>query len=103
MPELRALSPSEVVRALTDLPQWRLRGDGAELAIERSWQLPSPLHALLLVHALACLAETLQHHPEIVLNHAQVTVRWRTHDVAGLSALDVQAALRTQALADLHA
>ena len=40
----------------------------------------------------------MNHHPEVVLQHAYCVVRWRTHDVQGLSALDFEAARRTDAL-----
>lgn len=103
MPELRALGPTEVVMALSGLPQWRLQGDGVDTAIERTWHMASPLHAMLFVHAVGWLAESMQHHPEIRVSHAQVSVRWRTHDVGGLSALDFEAAKRTQALLDVPA
>ena len=96
--ELRALLPTEIVTALVQLPLWRLSGEGAQIAIERDWRFPTHVQALLFVNALGWLAETLNHHPEVVLNHAHCVVRWRTHDVRGLSALDLEAARRTDAL-----
>ena len=95
---MRALQPTEIVTALVQLPHWRLSGEGEQIAIERDWRFASHAQALLFVNALGWLAETLNHHPELVLNHAHCVVRWRTHDVRGLSTLDLEAARRTDAL-----
>lgn len=91
-------TPSQVVMAMVNLPGWRLHGEGEQLAIEKDWRFASHTEAMLFVNALGWLAETLNHHPELVLNHAHCVVRWRTHDVKGLSALDFEAARRTDAL-----
>ena len=93
-----AATPSQVVMALVDLPGWRLHGEGEQVAIEKDWRFASHAQALLFVNAVGWLAESINHHPELVLNHAHCVVRWRTHDVKGLSALDFEAARRTDAL-----
>ena len=93
-----AANPSQVVMAMVNLPGWRLHGEGEQIAIEKEWRFASPAQALLFVNALGWLAETLNHHPEVVLSHAHCVVRWRTHDVKGLSARDFEAARRTDAL-----
>ena len=33
----RALTPTEIVRRLADLPGWKLSGDGDQVAIERTY------------------------------------------------------------------
>jgi len=91
-------TPSQVVKALVNLPGWRLHGEGEQVAIEKDWRFANPAQALLFVNAVGWLAESMHHHPEIVLNHAHCVVRWRTHDVKGLSALDFEAARRTDTL-----
>ncbi len=91
-------TPSQVVKALVNLPGWRLHGEGEQIAIEKDWRFATHAQALLFVNALGWLAESMNHHPEVVLNHAHCVVRWRTHDVKGLSALDFDAAQRTDAL-----
>ena len=91
-------TPSQVVMAMVNLPGWRLHGEGEQLAIEKDWRFATHAQALLFVNALGWLAESMNHHPEVVLNHAHCVVRWRTHDVKGLSALDFETARRTDAL-----
>jgi len=95
---MRALQATEVVTALVQLPGWRLHGEGETIAIEKEWRFAAHAQALLFVNAIGWLAESMNHHPELVLNHAHFVVRWRTHDVQGLSALDFEAARRTDAL-----
>ena len=95
---MRALQAPEIVTALVQLPGWRLFGEGEQIAIEKDWRFASHAQALLFVNALGWLAEAMNHHPEVVLSHAHCVVRWRTHDVKGLSARDFEAARRTDAL-----
>ena len=93
-----AANPSQVVMAMVNLRGWRLHGEGEQIALEKDWRFGSHAHAMLFVNALGWLAESMNHHPEVVLNYAHCVVRWRTHDVKGLSTLDFDAAQRTDAL-----
>ena len=95
---MRALQPLEVAAALVHVPGWRLHGEGDTLAIERDWRFASHAEAMLFVNRVGWLAEAMNHHPELVIQHAHCWVRWRTHDVKGLSALDFEAARRTDDL-----
>jgi 4a-hydroxytetrahydrobiopterin dehydratase len=97
-PEVRALKPTEVILALSQLTGWRLSGDGENIAIEKSFEFAQHSHALLFVNSVGWLSEKLNHHPELVLNFRQCDVRWRTHSVQGLSPLDFAAATQTDAL-----
>lgn len=97
-PDLRALKPTEVVMALGQISGWSLSGDGEQIAIEKTFDFAQHSHALLFVNSVGWLSEKLQHHPEIVLNHRRCVVRWRTHDVQGLSRLDFDAATQTDVL-----
>jgi 4a-hydroxytetrahydrobiopterin dehydratase len=45
-----------------------------------------------LVDAIGSLAHTSNHHPEVDLRYAVVTVRLMTHEVGGLSERDVEMA-----------
>ncbi len=96
--EVRALQPTEVIMALSQLSGWRLSGDGDNIAIEKSFTFAQHTHALLFVNSVGWLSEKLQHHPEMVLTYRRCVVRWNTHDVRGLSRLDFEAATQTDAL-----
>ena len=97
-PEVRALKPTEVVMALSQLTGWALSGDGEHIAIEKTFVFDQHSHALLFVNSVGWLSEKLNHHPELVLNDRRCVVRWRTHDVRGLSHLDFDAATQTDTL-----
>lgn len=68
-------------------------------AIEKHWRLPGFRQPMALAQAVADLAERLNHHPELLIGHGVCTVRWTTHDAGGVTALDLDAARRTDALA----
>jgi 4a-hydroxytetrahydrobiopterin dehydratase len=97
-PEVRALKPTEVIMALSQLTGWRLYGDGENIAIEKSFEFAQHSHALLFVNSVGWLSEKLNHHPELVLTYQKCVLRWNTHDVRGLSRLDFEAATQTDAL-----
>ena len=96
--DIRALQPTEVIMALSQVSGWRLSGDGENIAIEKSFQFAEHSHALLFVNSVGWLSEKLNHHPELVLTYKRCVVRWNTHDVRGLSRLDFEAATQTDAL-----
>lgn len=72
------------------LPRWTLRSD----AIERCYRFDNDLAALAFAGSVGWLAHGQDHHPDIHLCFDVCTVRWRTHDVDGLSAKDFVCAAR---------
>jgi 4a-hydroxytetrahydrobiopterin dehydratase len=50
------------------------------------------------VNAVAFVAHGHNHHPELLVEHGRCVVRWRTHDVAGLSKADFDCAARIDSL-----
>ena len=95
---MAALQAMQVAAALVGVPGWRLHSEGETLALERDWRFASHAEAMLFANRVGWLAEAMNHHPELVICHAHCVVRWRTHDVQGLSPLDFEAARRTDAL-----
>ena len=94
----RALGPTEVVQRLSALAGWQLSGDGADLAIEKAFAFGNYHETIAFVNALAWVAHGLDHHPDLAVHYNRCVVRWRTHDVQGLSERDFTAAARTDAL-----
>ena len=94
----RALTPTEIVRRLADLPGWRLSGDGDDVAIERSFRFANYYETIAFVNALAFVAHALDHHPDLSVHYNRCEVRWRTHDVHGISDTDFECATRTDGL-----
>jgi 4a-hydroxytetrahydrobiopterin dehydratase len=94
----RALKPTEIVTRLATLPGWGLSGDGAEVAIERTFTFANYFETIAFVNALAFVAHTLDHHPDLSVHYDRCVVRWRTHAVQGISETDFECAARADAL-----
>ena len=95
----RALNAPEIVAKLANLDGWQLRGDGADLAIEKTFSFANYFETMAFVNAVAFIAHTQDHHPDLTVHYGSCTVRWNTHDVQGLSVTDFDCATRTEALA----
>ena len=94
----RALSATEVVTRLASLPGWTLHGDGADIAIEKTFRFRNYFETMAFVNALAFLAHREDHHPDLAVSYGKCTVRFNTHDVDGISASDMFCATAVDAL-----
>lgn len=94
----RALSPTEVVTRLASATGWQLAGNGADVAIEKTFRFADYHETLAFVNAVAFIAHTQDHHPELTVGYNRCAVRWNTHDVGGLSDTDFACAERVDAL-----
>ena len=94
----RALAATEIVARLVALDGWRLSGDGADVAIEKTFTFVDYYQTLAFVNALALIAHRQDHHPDLAVRYGSCTVRWNTHDVQGISATDFECAALADAL-----
>ncbi len=98
-PARRALTATEVITRLT-----QLNGDQAQgwrvidNALEKTFRFTDFHRTMAFVNAVAYIAHTQDHHPDLHLGYGQCTVRWTTHDVDGLSASDFSCATQVDAL-----
>ena len=95
----RALSATEIVTRLSQLNGeqalgWRLI-DGA---LEKSFSFSNFHQTMGFVNALAFIANTEDHHPDLQLSYGRCTVRFNTHDVNGISVSDFFCASKVDAL-----
>jgi 4a-hydroxytetrahydrobiopterin dehydratase len=97
-PVRRALKAPEIVAKLSQLTGWSLRGDGADLAITKTWNFTNFHETMAFVNAVAFVAHGLDHHPDLGVHYSRCVVSLRTHDVGGLSAADFDFAARVEAL-----
>lgn len=67
-----------------DLPHWRL----ANGAIERIYRTHGWKGTLMVVNAIAHLAEAAWHHPDLAVSYPSVKVRLSTHDAGGVTEKD---------------
>lgn len=95
-----ALTASEVVTRLAKLQGWILKGDGENIAIEKTFSFLNYFQTMAFVNAVAMIAHRQDHHPELVITFNQCSVRFNTHDVKGLSLTDFECAAQVNALLD---
>lgn len=88
------LSAADVAGLNTSLPQWQIAGN----RIKREWRFKDFNEAFAFMTRVALLAETLQHHPNWSNVYNRVSIELTTHDLGGLSDLDVQLARSIDAL-----
>ena len=93
-----ALGPAQIIGKLAQLEGWKLFGDGPTVAIEKTFRFKSYLSTVAFSNAVAFLAEQQDHHPDMLLGFKSCSVRWRTHDVHGVSVTDFACAALTDAL-----
>ncbi len=94
----RALSAPEIVARLVEIPGWMLDGDGANVAIQKSFHFANYLETMSFVNAVAFIAERHDHHPEMSVHFSRCVVRFNTHDVKGISLTDIECATEVDAL-----
>ena len=94
----RALTATEIVAKLVNLPGWQLSGDGADVAIEKTYRFANYHETMAFVNAVAFIAHAQDHHPDLSVHYGRCVVRLNTHDVAGISATDIDCATRIDAL-----
>lgn len=82
--------------ALADLHDWELKTG----KIERTFHTKNFMAGLDFIQLLAPLAEEANHHPDVILTFPKVKVQLVTHDVGGITNLDIDLAKRINDLAD---
>ena len=88
------LSPQEREDLRSSLTQWQV-GDER---LKRQWQFSDFSEAFAFMTRVALLAESMQHHPNWSNVYNRVTIELTTHDLGGLSNLDVELARSIDAL-----
>jgi 4a-hydroxytetrahydrobiopterin dehydratase len=88
------LSLDQITRLPVDLPDWRVENG----KLHREFRFADFNAAFGFMARVALVAETLGHHPEWSNVWNKVTIDLTTHDVGGLSDLDVSLAQRINQL-----
>ena len=97
-PVLLALSATQVIAQLAKLEGWKLFGNGPDVAIEKTFHFGNHLETMAFANAVAFVAQSHNHHPEMLIGYQHCSVRWSTHAVQGISIADFQCAARVDAL-----
>ena len=90
------LTEEEVEERLSRLNGWS-RGEDW---IQKKYEFKNFLRAMSFVNAVAYLAESINHHPDIFINYNEVTLRNWTHAVAGITEYDLELAGKIDALSE---
>ena len=89
----------EQIRAwLPQVPQWQVIDQDGVPQLVRVFKVPNFSAALDLANRIVVIANQQDHHPTLLLEYRQVTVRWWTHAIHGLHANDFIMAAKTSAL-----
>ena len=88
------LTESQINAELAAVPAWTRDGDAIVTVTERA----DFRDALLYLGAVAYLAETASHHPDVAIRWNQVTLTLSTHSAGGLTASDFALARQISAL-----
>jgi 4a-hydroxytetrahydrobiopterin dehydratase len=95
MPRPKKLSPEAIAESLAQHSAWTQNAN----AIEREFKAANFASALGFVSAVGVLAETADHHPDILIHGwNKVKITLSTHDQGGLTELDFALAAKIDAL-----
>jgi len=87
------LKAAEVTAELKALEGWTRLGNG----IEKRFAFETYAEGLEFAVRLGRVADERNHHPDLEIGYCRVKVRWTTHDVGGLTRLDIEGAKLTEA------
>ncbi len=90
------LTEDEIAEHLGHLPGWVRQNDG----IEKTYSFADFSQAMEFVNLVAEAAESVDHHPDMDIRYAKVTLVLTTHDSSGLTLNDVDLAAACDGFAD---
>ncbi|MSR17693.1 MAG: 4a-hydroxytetrahydrobiopterin dehydratase [Phycisphaerales bacterium] len=94
---MKCLADDEIAQQLQVFPEWARIGDD----IQRTFKFSSFDAAIRFVDAIALHAESVQHHPDILIRYSKVTLTLSTHDAGGLTTSDFDLAREADRLATI--
>jgi 4a-hydroxytetrahydrobiopterin dehydratase len=88
------LTDKEIADAIAKLPEWKVI-DGK---LNRAFKFDSFVGAFAFMTKVAFAADKMDHHPELFNVYNRVVINLATHDVDGISNLDVELAQKIDTL-----
>jgi len=83
------LTPNQAEILLKEIPDWKINSKGE---IEKTFTFSGFPQSLLFVNSVGLLAESKNHHPDILVQWNKVTLALTTHDAGGLTEKDIELA-----------
>lgn len=96
VPALTPAAIGELCRALN--PAWSVSADNAWLS--RTFEFPGYARTISFVNAVAWIAESEGHHPDLEVHYGKVVMKWSTHAVGGLTENDFICAAKVDRLVE---
>ena len=90
------LEEEELAAALKKCPEW----EREKKYITRTVEFEEFMEGIDFVNDVSEIAEEAQHHPDITIKHTKITLKLTTHDVGGITDIDIQLAQRIDNLVD---
>ncbi|MGD9688616.1 MAG: 4a-hydroxytetrahydrobiopterin dehydratase [Phycisphaerales bacterium] len=94
VPATPKMTEDQVEKAMSGRPDWVETGG----AIQRTFQFKNFVDAMAFVNSVATAAETVNHHPDILVRYNKVTITLSTHDAGGITARDFDLAAKLDAM-----
>lgn len=82
------LQPEQVKERLSGLSGWELR----DSAISRQYKFKEFLDGINFVNRIAQIAESMDHHPDILINYTRIRFTCTTHSEGGVTEKDFKLA-----------
>ncbi|HVG20362.1 MAG TPA: 4a-hydroxytetrahydrobiopterin dehydratase [Blastocatellia bacterium] len=96
---MQKLSEEEITRNLARVAGWS-RGENC---IEKRYVFKNFLRAVLFVNAVGFVAESINHHPDIIIHYNEVTLRNWTHVANGVTERDFALAEKLDTMERMNA
>ena len=88
------LTDSELKKTGQELSKWKL----ADSKLERKFIFPNFIEAFGFMSKVAIIAESIGHHPDWSNCYSSVKIQLTTHDLGGISNLDIKLASKIDEL-----
>jgi 4a-hydroxytetrahydrobiopterin dehydratase len=92
------LTTHESQSLLKDLTNWQLISEGGINKLKRSFVTKNYKNSIAFTNAIAQLADSINHHPLLIVDYRMVTVVWWSHNIKGLHKNDFIMAAKTSLL-----
>ncbi|KGG12901.1 MULTISPECIES: 4a-hydroxytetrahydrobiopterin dehydratase [Prochlorococcus] len=86
--ERSLLTQSELSKLSDVLPEWKLEDN----KLQRTFKFDNFIQAFGFISKVALLSESSNHHPEWDNVYSKVSIKLTTHDLGGISSLDIKLA-----------
>jgi 4a-hydroxytetrahydrobiopterin dehydratase len=91
---MATLDAAQIASKLAALPGWEHHAD----SIRKQYKFKEFMDGIRFVEKIANIAETDDHHPDILINYTRVTFTCSTHSAGGVTEKDVHLAAQIEAV-----